>query len=114
MFSKKYRLRDTKEIARVFKTGKHIHGNYVLIKYTANKQETTRIATSVSAKIFKRAVKRNQIKRQIREAIKPHLLKLPPMDILIIAKKELIADTRLKNITTDISNVLSKLTLPKF
>ncbi len=114
MFSKEYRLRDTKEIAKVFKLGKYIHGNYVFIKYTPNKQETARIAISVSTKIFKQAIKRNRIKRQLREILRPYLLKLPTLDILVIVKKELTINTPNKKISTDISNIINKLILPKY
>jgi ribonuclease P protein component len=113
MFSTEYRLRNTQEIAKVFKTGKYIHGNYVFIKYIPNKQKTVRLAISVSTKIFKQAVKRNRLKRQIREAVKPHLLKLPTADILIITKKELTINTPSKDIATDISNTFNKLIHPR-
>ena len=109
MFSKEYRLRDTKEIAKVFKTGRYIHGSYVFIKYTPNKQKTARVAISASTKIFKQAVKRNRIKRQIREALKPHLGHLPKLDILVIVKKTLVTDTSSQEINKDISDILKKI-----
>lgn len=113
MFSNKYRLRDTIEIAKVFKFGKYIHGKYIFIKYIPNEKKTARIAISVSTKIFKKAVKRNQIKRLLRECVKPHLVTLPKLDILIIVKKELTTDITNKTIATDVSNVFNKLTLLK-
>jgi ribonuclease P protein component len=114
MFSNEYRLRNTTEIAKVFKFGKYIHGSYVFIKYTPNRKKTARVAISVSTKIFKQAVKRNRIKRQIREIAKPYLSKLPAMDILIIVKKELTIDINSQKIKTDISNIFNKLILPKY
>jgi ribonuclease P protein component len=113
MFSNKYRLRDTTEIAKVFKIGKYVHGKYIFIKYVPNKQKTARIAISVSTKMFKQAVKRNRIKRLLRESIQPHLTTLPNLDILIIAKKELTIDIPSKDINTDISNIFNKLTSTK-
>lgn len=111
MFSKEYRLRDTKEIAKVFKLGKYIHGSYTFIKYTPNKQKNVRVAITVSTKIFKQAVKRNKIKRLLREALKPHLPNLPNLDILIITKKELAINTPLAEIKKDTSSMLNKLTI---
>ena len=109
MFSKEYRLRETKEIAKVFKIGKYIHGSYVFIKYIPNKQKTARIAISVSTKIFKQAVKRNRTKRQIREALRPHLGHLPKLDILVIVKKALATDTSSQEINKDISDILKRI-----
>ena len=109
MFSNKYRLRNTTEIAKVFKIGKYVHGKYIFIKYIPNKQETVRIAISVSTKMFKQAVKRNRIKRLLRESIQPHLTTLPNLDILIIAKKELTMDTLAKDINADIKKIFRKL-----
>jgi ribonuclease P protein component len=114
MFSTKYRLRDNKEIAIVFKNGKYIHGKYVFIKYIFNKKKNARIAINVSTRLFKQAVKRNRIKRLIREAMKPHLSTLPNLDILIIAKKELTTNTNSQKINTDISNIFNKLIHPKY
>jgi ribonuclease P protein component len=114
MFPREYRLKNTKEIANVFKFGKYIHGKYVFIKYIPNNQKTAKIAISVSTKIFKQAVKRNRIKRQLREILRPYLLKLPTLDILVIVKKELTINTPNKKIATDISNIINKLILPKY
>ena len=106
MITNEYRLRNTKRIAEVFKLGKYIHGKYVFIKYLPNAQDTTRIAISVSTKLFKQAVKRNRVKRLIREASKPSLANLPKLDILIITKKELLTNISLKELQKDISNIL--------
>jgi len=113
MFSKQYRLRESQKIAHVFKIGKHVHGKYIFVKYIPTNKKNAHIAISVSTKLFKQATKRNRIKRQIREAVKPHLLKLPPMDILIITKKELKIDIPSKDINTDISNIFNRLISPK-
>ncbi len=114
MFSNKYRLRETKKIAQVFKTGKHIHGKYIFIKYTVSKETSPRVAISVSTKLFKKAVDRNRIKRLIREAIKPHLTTLPNLDILIIVKKEIDENISLTELKKDTVNIFNKLISPKY
>lgn len=112
MLTNKYRLRTSKEIEKVFKTGKYIHGSYIFIKYTPNKEQNSRVAISISTKIFKQAVKRNRVKRLIRESLQPLLVNLPNIDILIIAKKELPADISLETMQTNILNVFNQL-VPK-
>lgn len=106
MFSTKFRLRNSKQIAQVFQTGKYIHGKYVFIKYLPNKINNPRIAISVSTKFFKQAVKRNRIKRLIREATKQsNFQKKSSLDILIIPKKTFLLDTALTEIKKDIHNI---------
>jgi len=114
MFANKYRLRDTKRIAEVFKTGRYIHGKYVFIKYVPSKQVCARIAISVSTKLFKQATKRNRIKRLIREALKPHLSNLPELDILVITKSTLTTDVSLDALKKDTDEIFKKLTSPKY
>jgi len=114
MIANEYRLRNTKRIAEVFKFGRYIHGKYVFIKYIPNKQATARIAISVSTKFFKQAVRRNRIKRLIREALKPHLSNLPELDILVITKSTLTTDISLNELKKDTNEIFKKLTSPKY
>ena len=103
------RLRSSKRIGEIFKQGKYSHGKLLLIKYLPNNKNSARIAISVSTKLFKKAVKRNRIKRIIREAMKPHLENLPKVDILIIAKGSINISVSLSEIEADLDNLLSKL-----
>jgi ribonuclease P protein component len=110
MFSAQFRLRNSKQIAQIFQVGKYIHGKYIFIKYLPNKKAHPRIAISVSTKFFKQAVKRNRIKRLIRESIKSfNFKKIPSLDILIITKKTLGANITLSEIQKDINNIFSHL-----
>lgn len=109
MFSNEYRLRNAKRITEVFKFGKSLHGKYVFIKYISNKQDVPRVAVSVSTKIFKQAIKRNRIKRLIREVLKLRLSHLPKLDILVIAKSAITADIALDKLQKDISKIIKKI-----
>jgi ribonuclease P protein component len=110
MFSAQFRLRNPKQIAQVFQVGKYIHGKYVFIKYLPNEKTYPRVAISVSTKFFKQAVKRNRIKRLLRESIKLfNFKKIPSFDILIITKKTLVANIALSEIQKDINNIFGHL-----
>ncbi len=102
------RLRSSKRIGEIFKQGKYSHGKLLLIKYLPNNKNSARIAISVSTKLFKQAVKRNRIKRLVREAIKPHLANLPKIDILIITKGSIGVSASLSKIKIELDNLLSK------
>lgn len=87
MFSKPNRI-PHEAFTHAFRTGKRIHSENFLIVVAPNTQPVCRFAVQVGIKIDKRAVKRNRMKRLVREAIR-HLL--PDMkegiDCIIIAKK---------------------------
>ncbi len=65
------RLKQKKDIDRLFKEGRIKYGHDLLLRYIFEKQsEGCCFGVSVSKSKFKRAVDRNRIKRQLREAIK--------------------------------------------
>ena len=85
---KKERLYGTKGIEKLLARGRH--GSVYSIRYrflTDNGEETNRILISVPKKLFKRAVKRNLLKRRIRECWRKqkHALNVEKgMDILFM------------------------------
>jgi len=67
--SRAERLRGKKDISRLFSQGRR--GSHSCLHYCClrpNGAETDRIIVSVPKKLFKRAVRRNLLKRRIREA----------------------------------------------
>ncbi len=85
---KKERLCGKKGIERLLAKGRHGSvGNIRFIYAADNGQETNRLLVSVPKKLFKRAVKRNLLKRRIRESwrrLKHGLQTEKHMDVLII------------------------------
>ena len=70
MLPKNYRLKKRTAFAATYKTGKTLHKDGVTVFIGKEKQTEapTRIGFVVSKKIHKRAVKRNRIKRLMRES----------------------------------------------
>ncbi|MFN3967233.1 MAG: ribonuclease P protein component [Endomicrobiia bacterium] len=89
-FSKSERLHKTKEFIEVYKKGKAYQSDHLLLFVLARGQiqgiPGVRIGIVVSRKVGK-AVKRNKIKRRLREIFRlnKHLLK-PGFDIVVNAK----------------------------
>lgn len=88
MIPRQYRLKHDKDFEVLFKEGKFIRGTYVgakVWKIDPDKYErrgytddTLRIGFVVSKKVEKRAVRRNKIKRQMREAARLELKFVEP------------------------------------
>ncbi len=84
------RIRKRKDFLSLFKKGKRYRGKYFNLIYLSNDFSFSRMAVIVSKKVGN-AVKRNKIKRQMRTLFRRNksLLKAP-LDIIIIAKKEIL------------------------
>lgn len=93
MLPKQNRLRQEKDIQTVLKRGRSFfHPLFAVKSYTA-KSTTPRLAITVSTKVSKRAVKRNRIRRVLREAIKTNWPKVKAYDILISVKPSVLKVT---------------------
>lgn len=70
-FGKKYKLCNKKIIASIFEDGKHLKVYPFILRYkptALNSDAPFQIVISVPKRNFKKAVDRNRIKRQVREA----------------------------------------------
>ena len=77
MLSKKNRITKTKEIDQEIKKGKSSFDDLLGVKCLAAEDKINRFVIVVSAKVSKKAVERNKIKRRLSEIIR---LKLPQLD----------------------------------
>lgn len=110
MFPKPNRL--PHEVFRsVFKSGKRIHGDDILIIISPNKESCSRFAVQVGVKIDKRAVVRNRMKRLIRESIRNLLPGIKPgYDYIIIAQKN-FSNKKEQDVEQIMHTLLSKLNI---
>lgn len=82
---KNERLSGRSAIDGLLREGRYITSGCLRVCYKAGSTDVTRIMVSVPKKLFKRAVRRNAVKRRIREAyrLQKELLQ-KPLDILFI------------------------------
>ena len=91
MLPKENRLHTDKEIKDLVKTGQTFFLPEMVIKYKANQDNITKAGFIVSTKVDKKAVVRNKVARQLREAIRDALPQLKVgYSVLIIAKKKVL------------------------
>lgn len=67
-FGKTERLKSRKSIDQLFKEGQRFNVGMIRVFYNTVEQSGVRAGVGVSARLFKKAVDRNRIKRQLREA----------------------------------------------
>jgi ribonuclease P protein component len=80
-------LKNTREFQRVVERGERKTLNTVTVYMLPTRSEETRIGISISKRIGN-SVKRNKLKRRVREAIKENAPLLPAgMDIVIVARR---------------------------
>lgn len=91
MLKKIYRINKTRELQRVYRTGKTVHTPALVIKFLP--AEKFRTAFVVSKKVSKKAVDRNRIKRAIREEIRLKVTKLAKGEYMLVAKPSAAQDT---------------------
>ena len=102
------RLKKNEEFQIVFQRGKSVaNRQFVVYHLTKEKQVNTRIGLSVSKKLGN-AVKRNHIKRLVRESLRELIPKLKQnQDLILIARKP-VTDMDLEQVKKSIYHVLQK------
>lgn len=84
---KENRITKNIEFQRIYKKGEFFATKLIHFKYLNNNLPLTRVGFVISTKVSKSAVKRNKIKRVIREVFRLNLDKIKKgMDIVVIVK----------------------------
>ena len=98
MLPKEYRLKKRSAFAATYRTGKSLHkdGITMFLGKEKNNESPTKIGFVVSKKIHKRAVKRNRIKRLMRESYR------------LLIKEEAISDRYISVIFVASTKLLGK------
>ncbi len=89
MLQAEHRLRKDLDIKKVVNKGRYSYSGELTLKYLPNNLNVSRFAIVVSTKVDKRAVRRNLLKRRLREILRLNLQQIKPgWDILIITKQK--------------------------
>lgn len=103
-------LRKKKDIDHVFKAGQSFYCPILGIKALKNNLNHNRLAVIIGLKVSKSAVKRNKIKRQIREIIRRDFSnkKNNHYDVVVIVMKDIV-DKDFIEIRNSLLKLISKL-----
>ena len=113
MLAKPQRLARDKDFEKIFKQGKSFFSKLLGVKIILNQRTVNRYGIIVSSKVSKKAVDRNLLKRQVREAIKRLDSKMAQgIDLAIVVLPAMLGSD-FKIIRSELENVFAKLKLFK-
>lgn len=92
MLKAQYHLRRKQDFQKIYRRGDYFFSPCLILRFIANSKNVSRFAFVISAKAAPKAVDRNLVKRRLSEIIRLNLGHLVPgLDVIIIAKKSLLA-----------------------
>jgi len=91
MLKKQHRLAKTKDINLAFARGRGFFNTLITIKYLSKNSGESRFTVVVSTKVSKRAVRRNRLKRILREFIRLNLSSFKLGDYAILLRPKAAA-----------------------
>jgi ribonuclease P protein component len=82
-------MRSARDFQRAYREGNRARGALMTVAVVENGLADTRLGLSVGRAVWRRAVRRNRVRRVFREAFRLEYPRLPPgVDVVVIAAKE--------------------------
>ena len=108
MLPKANRLVKESDFKEVAKRAKPIHSKLFILKKIFSPDQNTAFGMVISAKVSKKAVVRNKIRRRAREILRPLLpIFKPGFKVMLVAKNSII-DKNFKEIKDDLESLLKQ------
>ena len=93
-FPRVHRISRSGDFSRIYREGSRARGGLMTVVVLPNGTPHTRLGLSVGKRCWRKAVKRNRVRRVFREAFRTALPELPPgLDVVVIASEPEVAPT---------------------
>jgi len=89
-FPRQVRLTRGIDFQRVFQHGKRLHANGLNARAAANTVGFPRLGMAIAKKALRRAHERNRIRRLVRESFRHHQATLPPVDLVLMCRSDVL------------------------
>lgn len=108
MLPKLYRLKSEKDFARLAKSKRSAYGKVLGVKVRENALPHSRFGIVIGLKVSKKAVRRNLLRRRLREILRKRLPELKPgLDVMVLVRKEAL-EADLPRLEEDIDRCFRK------
>lgn len=104
-----FRLSDSREIQRVFRSGRSINTDLFQIRFVFANGGHSKFNIAARAKVFKNAVTRNKIKRRVSEIIRTNIPKIKPGFLVSVTIKEKALALDYEDLKNNLLSSLSKI-----
>lgn len=112
MLPKKYRLADRRMFRRALARGARVEGKFFVLSVLAGLgREELKAGVIISAKISKKAVVRNKIRRILYDSVRAVLGKIPKRAALVFLAKKSAAGAKKEEITEDVEQILERVNI---
>lgn len=88
-FPRRLRLTRAADYREVFTESRRLTSPALVLLYRRNGLNYSRLGLAISKKHVKRAVRRNRVKRQVREYFRLHRQETPGLDIVVLSRRAL-------------------------
>jgi len=107
-FLRRMRVVLARDFARAFREGSRARGELVTVVVVPNELEHTRLGLSIGKRVWKRAVRRNRVRRVFREAFRLSYGELPRgVDVVIVGSQPRI-EPRLEDAQRELVRLVPK------
>lgn len=108
MLPRSNRLIKKRDFDKVYKQGKIIGSKFFLLRSLPTKLKSARIGFVISVRLNKSAVKRNQLKRQLRGIIRDELKYISVSNDIIISPRNISESYKFQELKEDLKQCLKK------
>jgi ribonuclease P protein component len=111
MLPAQFRLKEKRDFNRVFRRGRGVANAKISVKAAGNNLVNSRFAFVVGTAVSKRAVRRNRLRRQMREVVRARLDRIKPGFDVVLMTRPAALDLNFQELGREIEKALIKLAL---